>query len=126
MLKNLLALLIFWLSLFCEAAVAQTCVGFGTRNITVEDCLASADPVAASLTISPNPAVDFLFVKNGGEAQYFELFDLFGRKVLALTLAAETSMRVAISQLPAGMYIATWRAAPFQKAAFVRVEICRG
>ncbi len=126
MLKNLLALLIFWLCLFREAAVAQTCVGFGTRNITVEDCLASADPVAASLTISPNPAVDFLTVKNAGGVQYFELSDLFGRRIIALTLAAETSTWVAIGHLPAGIYLATWRATPFQKAAFARVEICRG
>ena len=121
--KDRLFLLFFTSCCLYPSAEAQTCIGTGTKNILVENCSVIHTPSEALVTITPNPAIDFIIVKNAGQVLHFHLFDLLGHKIYTKNLAAESALSIDTRQIPAGIYVAVGQVAPFKKTYVVRIEI---
>ncbi len=66
----------------------------------------SPDPVA-SLNVSPNPVSDLLWIENTDDIAHIDIFNVFGQRVAALNITAETRTEIMVSNFPTGQYILT-------------------
>ncbi len=76
--------------------------------VTLDNVVATAEPAAVLLwEILPNPATSFLDVRFRGDARpdaRLGLFDMLGRQVVADTMANGGTVRLAVGNLPNGLY----------------------
>lgn len=79
---------------------------FVTFEITATELTSIEETVSGAFRIYPNPASDFLQLKNGSPVtSQFVLTDINGRIVKEMLLGARTENTVQISDLPRGMYL---------------------
>jgi len=88
---------------------ANQCVATDTINVTFQTCVGIEFNKDAELTMFPNPANDFVtvtFPSNMPSKALFEVFDIYGKKVISQIIDEHTQTKTFnIKSLKSGLYI---------------------
>ena len=90
-------------------AKAQTCVGKGSLDITVQICSGVNSLEGPVLRVFPNPAAGVFEVKCSEPLLEITLFDLCGKRVWTGEAMHATETVIHAAYLPQGLYTLRWR-----------------